>query len=387
MESIEKMMYDKKGNAICRPIKPKEKINLDSHRCQYHRERIEALLNGERVAPITIDMALSKACNYACVFGFCKLQRNDQRYLNKKTLFYFLDDAAEIGVKAISLVSDGESSMNPNIYDFIQHGKDNNIDMALGTNGSLLRDDQLENMLANLSYLRFNVSGISKYQEIHGCGSECFGKVIHTIKKCVRIKKANNLKCDLGLQMVLLPQYIDQVKELAEVAIFLGVDYLVIKHCSDNEKGDLGIDYSQYEALTDELKKAESMSTEATRIVIKWSKIRTGASRTYSKCHACPVMLQISGNGLVAPCGSFFDKEHSKYHIGNIADTRFKDIFHSDRYWQVMESLRSDSFDAKTMCASLCLQDKCNLFINSIIDGSVAWQDNLPEIQGGVNFI
>ena len=33
-------------------------------------------------------------------------------------------------------------------------------------------------------------------------------------------------------------------------------DYLVIKHCSDNEDGDLGVDYSAYEALKNKLREA-----------------------------------------------------------------------------------------------------------------------------------
>jgi MoaA/NifB/PqqE/SkfB family radical SAM enzyme len=363
-----------------------EKIHLDSHRCNYHRERIEALLRGERVAPITIDMSLSKACSYNCVFGFCHLQHNDQRYLNKKVLFDFLDDASEIGVKAISLVSDGESTMNPNIYDFIKHGKDNGLDMALGTNGFLLLDDKLEEILPALTYIRFNVSGISRYQEIHGCGIGCLNKVIHTIKKCVQIKKSNNLQCDIGMQMVLLPEYIDQLVELAESALSLGVDYLVIKHCSDNERGDLGIDYTKYEALTDELKRAESMSSEATRIVVKWSKIREGNNRRYSKCLGAPLMLQMSGNGNVFPCGSFFDKQHSKFFISNIIDERFRDIVKSDRYWEVMNLIKSPEFDARRDCASLCLQNYVNNFLYDLENGDIRFID-LPKPDYCVNFL
>jgi hypothetical protein len=36
---------------------------------------------------------------------------------------------------------------------------------------------------------------------------------------------------------------------LAQLAIDLGVDYGVIKHCSDDENGSLGVDYSKYEPL------------------------------------------------------------------------------------------------------------------------------------------
>ena len=42
-------------------------------------------------------------------------------------------------------------------------------------------------------------------------------------------------------------------------------------------------------------------------------------------------MIQISGSGLVAPCGGLFNEKYKKFHIGNICDTRFKDIWQSEK--------------------------------------------------------
>ena len=63
----------------------------------------------------------------------------------------FLDDAAEIGVKAISFVSDGESTCSPHLYDAIMRGKANGLDMALGTNGYLLKDEKPGRILEALN--------------------------------------------------------------------------------------------------------------------------------------------------------------------------------------------------------------------------------------------
>ena len=55
-----------------------------------------------------------------------------------------------------------------------------------------------------------------------------------------------------------------------------------------------------------------------------------------------------------------FNSKYKKYHIGNIADMSFKDIWKSERYKEVLHRLASDKFDARTMCGSLCLQHKVN---------------------------
>jgi len=90
--------------------KDNKKLILDGQKLLWHKERMANWLNGERIAPITIDCALTKACSYKCVYCYGQLQENKGHNLSKETIFNFLDDAAEIGVKAISFVSDGESA-------------------------------------------------------------------------------------------------------------------------------------------------------------------------------------------------------------------------------------------------------------------------------------
>ena len=167
----------------------------------------------------------------------------------------------------------------------------------------------------------------------------------------------------IGLQMVLMPQFQDQIMPLAKLGQELGVDYLVIKHCSDDEEGSLGVDYSKYFELTELLKKAESYSTKDYLVKAKWSKIMSGGKRKYSQCFGPPFILQMSGSGLVAPCGMLFNERYKKYHIGNIAETSFKELWQGERYWEVMNLIASEKFDARTMCGTLCLQHKVNEFL------------------------
>lgn len=338
---------------------------LDGHKLNYHRRRVEAWRRGERIAPITIDCSLTRRCNYRCVYCYGQLQANDEKKMTREVIFGFLDDAAEIGVKAVSFVSDGESTCSPHLYDTILRGRANGLDLALGTNGFLLKDERLEEILPALTYLRFNISAgrPRPYAKIMGCDESCFDKVCRTIRKCVQIKSQKHLPVTIGLQMVLLPDFADEIIPLAELGRELGADYLVIKHCSDDEKGSLGVDYDKYFELTEILRQAESYSSDKYLVKAKWSKILSRGRRNYDRCYGPPFMLQLSGSGLVAPCGMLFNSKYRQYHIGNIAETPFKQIWLSDRYWQVMDLIASDKFDPAAMCGTLCLQHKVNEFL------------------------
>ncbi|MEG1595358.1 MAG: radical SAM protein [Lachnospiraceae bacterium] len=342
----------------------KEPLILDGSKILWHEDRLKEWKFGEgKVAPITIDCALTTRCSYRCVYCYGKMQCiNQSENLDRETIFHFLEDAAEIGVRGVSFVSDGESTCNPHLKDAILYGHELGLDMALGTNGYLLKDEELEEILPCLTYLRFNISAgePQRYAYIHGCKEDCYYKVVHTMKEAVRIKKEKNLPVTIGTQMVLMPEFKDQILPLTKLGKEIGVDYFVIKHCSDDEEGTLGIDYNEYDGLVECLKEAETYSTKEYQVSAKWSKILSHGRKSYCKCFGAPFILQMSGTGLVAPCGMFFNEKYKKYHIGNIKETRFKDLWNSERYWEVMNLLREDGFDPNKECGTLCLQHKTN---------------------------
>ena len=373
-------------------------LRLDGTKIAHHAERVNAWLRGERVAPITIDMALTQKCSYACTFCYAGLQQNPSSPVPWERYEAFLHDCVNIGhapgehVKAISLVSDGESTENPYFLDFITLGKSLGIDMAVGTNGLKLPMDEAEQMLKALTYLRININAASPqaYADVMGTTRKNFDRVIEKVMSLVKLKRDLGLETTIGFQMVLLPEYADQALPLAELGRDLGIDYTVIKHCSDDEDGRLGVDYSWY--LTDEatelLRMAESMSTESYSVQAKWSKMRTGRERKYSKCFGTALFLQMSGTGIVAPCGSFFSDRYKRFHIGNIAHENFRDIWASDEYWDVMNFLGSDDFDPRSQCATLCLQDKVNEVLFEVKEmGLPSMQSSKDPTPPHVNFI
>lgn len=366
-----------------------EKIILDGTKIAWHQERLEAWKRGERFAPITIDMALTRACNYKCSYCYSTLQENKGKRITNEVMHRFLDDCAEIGVKGISFVSDGESTLSPSCVYSIKYGHNKGISMALGTNGYLLTEDILKEILPCLTYLRFNISAgePKRYAEIMGVPEEWFYRVKENIKKAIEIKKQRGLSVTIGMQMVLRPEFADQILPLARLGKEIRPDYLVIKHCSDDENGALKVDYKEYKNLYDILKTAEQLSDDKYLVKAKWSKIKSEGKRDYERCYGAPFLLQLSGSGLVAPCGCLFNEKYKKYHIGNFIDTPFREIVFSDRYWEIMNELASSEFNAKTMCGTLCVQDKVNEALDKYKKGSIQLDKPTGDPPMHINFI
>ena len=123
--------------------------------------------------------------------------------------------------------------------------------------------------------------------------------------------------------MVLTPEDADQAVPLAELGAQLGVDYFVIKQCSDTVENDLGI-YEQletYDDFTDILQEAETHSADGYNVIVKWKTILSHGHREYDNCLRAPFLLYSSGDGKIFPCGMWFDHRSDEFMLGDLVET------------------------------------------------------------------
>ncbi len=366
---------------------------LDSHKLSWHYDRVAAWEAGERIAPVSVDMSLTRACSAMCSFCYAMMQESQARSSIKEShALNLLDDFAEMGIRSVSLVSDGESTISKAYVPFIQHAAKLGINIGNATNAWEWEPEKIEAVLPHMTWLRFTVAAgrPESYAKIMYKGPEhtqVFDRAMSHIRYAVELKRKKNLGVTLGIQMVLMPDLKDEILPFAKLGVELGVDYAVIKHCSDDEQGTLGIDYSQYEALHPLLEQAEAMSNEQTKVIVKWSKIKDGDKPSYQRFYGPQFLLQISGSGLVAPSGMFFNARHSKLHIGNFTEERMIDIWKSDRYWRVMNYLASPHFNAQTMMGSLPIQHYVSVALDNHLKGIQRIQPGVGEKPLHVNFL
>lgn len=349
-----------------------EKFRLDGHKLLYHLDRTLEWQKGERIAPIQIDMGLTKFCNVGCIYciGVTQGGMTKGMMIEPDTLMRFIEDCGRLGVRSIGFIGDGEPTLNPGLYDSIMLAKKLGIDTGMATNGILLDMNYAHEMLRDSTFIRINLSAAEpeSFRRIHQAPSDKFTMLIEKIKTLVSMRKQNNYNCTIGIQMVLIPENFDQLIKLADLGAELGIDYLQIKQCSDTEYKEIGIHPEDYKKVENDLKEAEKFSKENYLVKVKWNKINImgetdlykGGFRKYDICYGTPFLGQISGNGKVYPCGPFFGKE--RFYIGDIHETSYYDIVKGDRYWEVQQDI-INNVDVHYDCTVGCRQDYINKFL------------------------
>lgn len=343
-----------------------DRYRMDSHKMLWHLDRVRDWQEGKRIAPIHIDVGLAKGCNIHCHYCFGALQGNIYKrgqglFFPRDSLLDYMRSAGKMGVRSMGLIGEGEPTLNPALEEAIIVGAQSGIDMALATNGILFKPTK--EVLQNLKWVRYNISAASKesYRILHN--SEDFDKVIESISQSVELKKQQGLEVTVGLQMVLTPRDIDEVVPLSRLGKKLGVDYLVIKQCSDTQTSSLGVfnkveeNKKRYEEV---LKEASTMSSDNYDVIVKWNKIMA-PEQCYNQCLGVPFLLYSSGDGKLFPCGMFFDEKYwDKFLMGDLTKQTFKDIINSDRYWEVVKRVKEMGTSG---CYSGCRTHAINSFL------------------------
>ena len=345
-------------------LREPQKYLFDGCKLIYHQDKLQDFFAGKRITPIHIDMGIHKGCNIRCIYCYGIKQVPSAEYIPTDRLLMLAEDAVECGIKSLAIIGDGEPTMNKGLYPFVQHGKKLGLDMSVGTNGLLLTPETIRILTESLVWLRFNISGVDKYDYIHGTkgGLSRFEAVIRSA-----IRQRGH--CTIGLQMVCIPECFSEIVPLAQKAKDWGVDYLVIKQYSDPGCKEMSpFDMQEYDKATQALRQAEGMSDEKTKIIVKWGAIQDTRNITgsgvwgFDRCTDLPFIFQISGNGNCYPCGYLFGD--ARYCYGSVIESRLRDILTSNRYWDVIHTIKN--MELKNLCRGQCRHCETNKFMDKL---------------------
>jgi radical SAM protein with 4Fe4S-binding SPASM domain len=259
---------------------------------------------------------------------------------------------------------EGEPFLHPEMASIIEHTKESGIDVALTTNGVLLKKEMVERVLINTEWIKISINGGTRetYAKIHQSKPDDFDKVIENMSFAAEIKKDNNYKCVLGMQLVLLPENHNEVVFLTKLARDIGMDYLVVKPYSQHPQSKTNqystVKYNDLEYLSEELDKVNSGNFSVvfrSNAMKKWN----NNHRNYEHCLALPFWSYIDASGNVWGCSIYLGDSRFKY--GNIYKNTFKDI------WEGEERKKSLRWVEKKLdvsrCRVNCRMDEINRYL------------------------
>ena len=350
------------------------KFNFDGHKLQHHPERVYAWQQGKDFSPINVEISPVGNCNNRCVFCNYNYLGHKGRF-PEGALLTLVEQLAESGVKAVIFAGAGEPSLHPDTFKAMEKSRNLGLDVAMSTNGSLLKPDDLACIAKNLTWIRFSVNGTDpeNYGLIHGTKADDYDKVVANITALGALKAQLRSSLTIGVQLVLLPQNMEHVLAHAERMKGAGVDYFVIKHFYEHEKNAFTVDSGSISPafLEDLGRQAKLLSDKSFSFIVR-DRAPLDRNRPYSTCEGLPFIYYISENGDVYSC--FSHQEDKRTCLGNVLENTFAAVCASSQKREAMAYIQQ-RID-KNRCQANCRHHQLNLYL---------W--HLAHPQQHVNFI
>lgn len=338
---------------------------IEGHKLRYHVSRVNDWLQNKDIDPVYMEISPTDFCNLRCIFCAYDYLKYEKKFLAAEVILKILFELTRCGVKSVHFSGQGEPLLHKDIARIVTHSKAVGLDVAMTTNGITLNDSAIEQILGSLVWLRFSVNAgtVSTYKYIHCTSEDTFNLVLKNIKQAVAIKKRKKFSCTIGIQCLLLPENILEIKDLVLIARDIAVDYICIKPYSRHRSSLNKIDESFYvaEDFTKLISEIEELATEDFAVIFRSHSLqKLKAPRPYDSCLALSFYGEIAADGKIYTCSNFIGNPDFCY--GSIYEESFAEIWHGPRRKKILSAIQKD-LDINKMCRKNCRMEEINCYL------------------------
>lgn len=199
----------------------------------HHQDQLDGIRKGYQPPPVHVQLILSDLCNHDCHFCAYRLSgyttnelftigakmaktghNNPVRMMPYEKSCEIIDDCREMGVKSVQLTGGGEPTVHPQHASVMEKILDSSIELAMVTNGQILKPDALA-CLSRATWVRVSIdAGCSEtYASIRRISAENWRRTWNNVRRIADCKSATT---ELGCGFVVTKE---NWKEIGEFLI------------------------------------------------------------------------------------------------------------------------------------------------------------------------
>lgn len=346
-----------------------------SEKLIHHYDRLSNIFTKGHSTPVHITVGLTNYCNHKCPWCYIDFIRDTHITRINADISKMMDaltDAKNMGLKAITIVGDGEPTLHPEFTEFLYKVHELGLDIGLFTNGGYANSSINQAIVDCLTFVRFSVDAgtAETHRKLHGAND--FDMVNNNIREVVRMKKGSPT---VGVQFAFNKDNAAEVLIAAKLYKDAGVDYIAYKPVYNNDLNrDFFSEQLPAEKVRELLENAKRTETEKFKVLWKdWQLdsliYKQEEERSYKVCRAIWLSPYIDEDGNVEFCGNLKGRGFS---IGNIYQTRFSEIWRGQQHLQKLQKI-----DLKK-CPPGCRLHGLNIKLDAIAG---------PDKEDHINFI
>lgn len=323
-----------------------------------HAPKVEAMLRGDLVYPISVELDLSNVCPHDCPFcSFGTSSSNGYRQQNWQTfpfprILRLIDELVDCGVQSVTFTGGGEPLVHPKAGEIFAYVTElaqrwsQPIQWGLVTNGLLL--DRYADIIARgATFVRVSLDAGTPetHAFTHGLpkGQLQYLKILQNI----RALRDQSMDLTIGASFCVMDQNFKEIYKAAKDVKAAGANYLEVRPTFPTDwRGDgWGSALSDPDAAKVEVDHARLHVNSPTFQVIGMTErfdALASPQKKYGQCRIGPLMTVIGATGEVWHC--CVQRGQAFFKLGSILETDFK------TFWADLHAKR----DASKIDVSQC---------------------------------
>ncbi len=345
----------------------------------HHADRVEELFRTGDTRPVHMTIGLTNYCNHKCPWCYINWHQAgplsmrsgggnpEQKAINAPDrLIEAVAEAKELGLKAVTIVGDGEPTLHPRFIEMLEKLAALDLDIGIFTNLSTPRLEVLDAMREHCFFIRCSIDAADAETHKVTHGADDWDRIVRNFRGLAHFSDHPVL----GVQFVVNQWNWRAIVNAAHFWHGQGADYIAYKPAYKHE---LNKAHDANEAplvlVQQLLRTAEKFETDNFKVYTKepqFSEVlghEHNDGRYYQKCQATPLSPYLDEDGQVHLCGNM--KGHTPS-IGNVYEKSFAEIWNGEAKKRWLASIDLHK------CPAGCKLDPLN---------KVLWDASNPERQ------
>jgi radical SAM protein with 4Fe4S-binding SPASM domain len=307
---------------------------FNPHKVLNHFDRLQKLVRGEIVSPITVEIDPTNLCNHRCAWCV-SIEAHTGEKLGLERFSSLIAELKEADVRSVVLKGGGEPTTHPQFIEMLDVLRDAGLAVGLITNGSMPRKGSVEKVAEVCDWARVSLDAATAdvHEAIHG--SKDFAKIIQNIAALT----SQGGRTMVGLNFVAEPRNFREMADFTAMAKSLGAAYVTIRCVFDPSNP---LPESTRDAMRANAIAAKQMEGGGFRVFLgnftdRYLNADSAAPFPFARCLGPNLIGVVGGDGEVYAC--CFLRGNKAFSFGNVHTQSFNEVWTSDRRQQVMNSV------------------------------------------------
>lgn len=309
-----------------------------------HSDKVEAMLRGAVVYPISVELDLSNICNHACPWcSYNGFRQENWKSWDGARVLTLLGELADVGVQSVTFTGGGEPLVHKQAAEVFQKAADLGLAFGLVTNGRRLEGPVVDILAQHATFVRVSLDAgrTQTHQLLHGTALPEYGRILTNM---ARLREAAGPRLTLGASFCVFDVNRSEISRAAERVKATGANYLEVRPVFPTEWRGGGFGNPLTADLVDDarahLEAAKAAHDgDGFRVIgmIRRFEQVFDKSKPYGACRIGPLTTVINADGYLYHC--CIQRGMPAFRAGSVLERPFKEVWWNAQHRQMVADI------------------------------------------------